>query len=65
MWYKDLGQVNYLSSLTRYRPEKIESLISEKYGAYLQEIVTNLPNQFLYLMASEFALQEVTRAAII
>ena len=55
----------YLGSLTRYRPQKIPDLVSGKYGAFLQEIVLNLPNQFLYLLGSEFAQQDVTRAAIV
>lgn len=55
----------YLGSVTRYKPQKIAGLVEGDYGAQLQECVVNLPNQFLYLLASEFAQQDVTRAAIV
>jgi hypothetical protein len=55
----------YLGSVTRYRPYVFDTIQKGEYGAHIQEILTNLPNQFIYLMASEFAQQEVTRAAII
>lgn len=55
----------YLGSVTRYKPQKIAGLLQGDYGAQLEECVVNLPNQFLYLLASEFAKQEVTRAAIV
>jgi hypothetical protein len=55
----------YLGSITRYKPQKIAALVDGDYGAQLQECVVNLPNQFLYLLASEFARQDVTRAAIV
>ncbi len=55
----------YFGSATRYKPEKFSKLISETYGAQIEEIITNLPNQYLYLMASYFMKREVTRAAIV
>lgn len=55
----------YLGSVTRYRPQKVSSLVSGELGAQLQEGVANLPNQFVYLMASEFARQDISRAAIV
>jgi len=55
----------YLGSVTRYKPQKISGLLSGDYGAQLEECVVNLPNQFLYLLATEFARQEVSRAAIV
>lgn len=55
----------YLGSVTRYRPQHFESLLNGIYGEQIQEVLTNVPNQFLYLMASEFAQREVTRAAIV
>lgn len=55
----------YLGSVTRYRPYVFDTIQKGEYGAHIQEILANLPNQFIYLMASEFAQQEVTRAAII
>ncbi|HEU4454083.1 MAG TPA: YaaC family protein [Longimicrobium sp.] len=55
----------YLGSLTRYRPQFFDEILQGAYGQQLQEILTNQPGQFLYLMASEFARREVTRAAIV
>ena len=55
----------YLGSITRYRPQFFDSLISGEYGAFIQEFIENQPNQWLYMMASEFAKQEVTRAAVV
>jgi len=55
----------YLGSVTRYTPHKFDKIIDGHFGAQIQEAITNLPNQFLYLMASEFAHQDVTRAAIV
>lgn len=55
----------YLGSVTRYRPQQFDTLLNGPFGEQLQEALTNVPNQFLYLMASEFAQREVTRAAII
>ena len=55
----------YLGSVTRYRPHKYLEMMSGEYGAQLSEVLTNLPNQFTYLMASEFVKQDVAHAAII
>jgi hypothetical protein len=55
----------YLGSVTRYQPQRIDGLIRGSYGAQLEEAVINLPNQFLYLTASELSQQDVTRAAIV
>lgn len=55
----------YLGSVTRYKPQKIADVMQGAFGAQLEESVINLPNQFLYLLASEFARQDVTRAAIV
>jgi hypothetical protein len=59
------GLFYYLGSVTRYKPQKIAGLLQGGYGAQLEECVLNLPNQFLYLLASELARQEVARAAIV
>ena len=55
----------YLGSVTRYRPQQFDTLLNGQFGEQLQELLTNIPNQFLFLMASEFAEREVTRAAIV
>lgn len=57
--------IYYLGSITRYRPQHFDDVIEGKYGEQIQEILTNQPNQFLYLLASEFAHREVTRPAIV
>lgn len=55
----------YLGSITRYRPNHFDDLVVGKYGGFIQEFIEVQPNQWLYLMASEFAQQEVTRAAVV
>lgn len=55
----------YLGSITRYRPEQFDTLATGKFGAFIEEFIENQPNQWLYMMASEFAEQEVTRAATV
>lgn len=55
----------YLGSITRYRPQFFDVLVAGDYGAFVQEFIENQPNQWLYMMASEFAHQEVTRAAVV
>ncbi|MBO6518555.1 MAG: hypothetical protein JJ973_00825 [Rhodospirillales bacterium] len=55
----------YLGSVTRYRPEQFDTLAQGKYGSFFQEFIENQPRQWLYMMASEFAEQEVTHAAVV
>jgi hypothetical protein len=55
----------YLGSLTRYRPHKFYEVLSGEYSAQINEVLLNIPKQFLYLISSEFAEQEVAHAAII
>lgn len=55
----------YFSSVTRYKPERFAKLLNGRFGAQIEEFMTNLPNQFVYLMASSFQKQEVTKAAIV
>ena len=54
----------YLGSITRYRPNHFTKWTAGSYGAFIQEFIENQPKQWLYLMASEFAKQEVTKAAV-
>ena len=49
----------------RYRPHKFYEVLSGEYSAQINEILLSIPTQFLYLIASEFAEQEVAHAAII
>ncbi|MGE8567770.1 MULTISPECIES: YaaC family protein [Achromobacter] len=55
----------YLGSVTRYRPHLFESIIEGKFGGHINEIITNLPQQFLYLLASEFASREIAHAPLV
>lgn len=55
----------YLGSITRYRPHHFENLIRGPYGPRIQDFVTGQPLQFLYLMASEFSQQDITKPSIL
>jgi hypothetical protein len=55
----------YLSSVTRYRPERFLKTLDGKYGAFIRQFLEGLPDQFLFEMACEFRQQEVTRAAVL
>lgn len=55
----------YLGSITRYRPHHYDAMIRGNFGPRIQDFVTGQPQQFLYLMASEFAKQDVTRPSIL
>lgn len=53
-----------LGSITRYQPHQFENLLHTQYGAHLIGALTEIPNQYIYLMASEFLKREVTRASL-
>jgi len=55
----------YLGSLARYRPQKLKHYLDGKFGSFMSEFIENQPDQWLYLMASEFSEQEVAKAAIV
>lgn len=55
----------YLGSVTRYRPNLFQEIFRSKHGSHLEEVVLNLPQQFLYLVASEFAEREVVHAPLV
>jgi hypothetical protein len=55
----------YLGSITRYRPHQYPSIARGPFGPRVQDFITGQPYQFLYLMASEFSKQEVSRPAIV
>ena len=57
--------IYYLGSITRYRPVDFAKILDGKFGAQVHTLLTELPAQFLYMMASEFAKQEITRPAVI
>lgn len=55
----------YFGSITRYRPYNFEQILTETYGGYIRELIETVPNQFLYLLASEFCEQEISKASIL
>jgi len=59
------GVFFYLGSLARYRPQKLKHYLDGKFGSFMSEFIENQPDQWLYLMASEFSEQEVAKAAIV
>ncbi|HET6762555.1 MAG TPA: YaaC family protein [Longimicrobiaceae bacterium] len=57
--------IYYLGSVTRYRPQEFDAIVVGSHGPQVLELLTNQPNQYLYLVASEFARREVARASIV
>jgi len=57
--------VYYLGSVTRYRPYFFDDLLNRADGAHIEELISNVPQQFLFLIASEFAGREVAHAPIV
>jgi hypothetical protein len=55
----------YLGSITRYRPHHFDGIVDNSYGPRIEEFISGQPLQFIYLMASEFALQDVTKPSIV
>lgn len=55
----------YLGSITRYRPHHYDLMVRSAFGPRIQDFVTGQPLQFLYLMASEFAKQDITKPSIL
>lgn len=54
----------YFGSITRYRPQHFDALVSGEFGAQVQEFLTSQPSQFLYLLASDFARRDITRPSL-
>lgn len=55
----------YLGSITRYRPHHFPNITNSAYGPRVQDYVTGQPQQFLYLLASEFAEREIAKPSIL
>lgn len=55
----------YLGSVTRYRPNLFQEIMESTHGSHLEEIIISVPQQFLYLAASEFAEREVVQAPLV
>lgn len=54
----------YLGSITRYRPHHFQRILDTSYGPVIEAFLNDQPAQFLFLIASEIAKREVTRAAL-
>jgi hypothetical protein len=55
----------YLGSITRYRPHHLPTITDTPYGPRMLDFITGQPQQFLYLMASEFAQREIAKPSIL
>lgn len=55
----------YLGSIVRYRPHHFDRILGGAFGPFVEAFLNDQPRQLLYLMASEFAEKEVTKAAIV
>jgi hypothetical protein len=55
----------YLGSIVRYRPHHFDRILEKGYGPFIEAFMNDQPSQFTYLMASEFAEKEITKAAIV
>jgi YaaC-like Protein len=55
----------YLGSITRYRPHHFDRIVDSAFGPRIEEFISGQPLQFIYLMASEFAQQDVTKPSIV
>ncbi|QZA77472.1 hypothetical protein K4H28_14485 [Deefgea tanakiae] len=54
----------YFGSITRYRPHHYPSITDSAFGSRVQDFITGQPQQFLYLLASEFAKREIAKPSI-
>lgn len=59
------GITYYLGSIVRYRPHHFDRILRSNYGPFVESFLNDQASQFIYLMASEFAEREVTKAAIV
>ena len=55
----------FFGSVTRYRPEQFDNILDSPYGAQIENMLNEVPGQFLFLMASQFLNREVAKASII
>lgn len=55
----------YLGSITRYRPHHFPSITDGVFGPRIQDFITGQPQQFLYLLASEFSCREIAKPSIV
>lgn len=55
----------YLGSITRYRPHHFPAITDGKFGPRISDFITGQPQQFIYLIASEFSRRELAKPSII
>jgi hypothetical protein len=55
----------YLGSITRYRPHHFPAINDGAFGPRIQDFISGQPQQFLYLLASEFARREIAKPSIL
>ncbi len=55
----------YLGSVTRYRPNYFDEILAGRFGGHVEEIVSNIPQQFIFYVASEFAKREIALAPLV
>ena len=55
----------YFGSITRYRPHHFPAINAGLFGPRVQDFISGQPQQFLYLLASEFARREIAKPSII
>lgn len=55
----------YFGSITRYRPHHFPLITDSSFGPRVQDFVSGQPQQFLYLIASEFARREIAKPSIL
>jgi hypothetical protein len=55
----------FLGSITRYQPRLFNRILERDEGSQIEEFLSTIPNQFLYLMASQFNEQDISKPAVI
>lgn len=55
----------YFGSITRYRPHHFPSITDSVLGPRVHDFISGQPQQFLYLLASEFARREIAKPSIL
>ncbi|KRF44605.1 hypothetical protein ASH01_11475 [Terrabacter sp. Soil811] len=64
-WLSIYSTLFWLGSLTRYQPVELLDVLDGTYGPFFREFLETQPTQLLYVLASEFKKQDVTKAAIV
>lgn len=64
-WLTIYAVLFWLGSLTRYQPVQLLEILEGPYGAFFREFLATQPTQLLYLFASEFLGQDVSRPSVV